>query len=159
MNKTKGLKYYAFIFGVAVVAIGIYILVLFIQGDYEGEPSSLLTMFLIPIVFVGFLFIFDKIFNLLLPAKFKNYENQKTEYQVFLDQVNDIVGSNMEISLEDSRKLRDNQRFQKSLSQVFTILKHGENKELTWEYLQKKFKKDSLEFEALNLVIISVKKS
>lgn len=159
MNKTKVLKYYALIFLTAVIAISIYTLVLYLRGEIEGGFSSIFAMFLIPVVFVGFLFIFDKIFNLLIPAKYKNLETQKTEYEVFLDQVNQIVGAHLEISLEESRKLRENERFQKSLSQVFTILKHGENNELSWEYLQKKFKKDSTEFEALNIIIESVKKS
>lgn len=159
MNKTKGLKYYAFIFLVATVAIAIYVLILFLRGAYEGEPATLLTMFLIPVVFVGFLFIFDKIFNFILPARFKQQDVQKTEYEMFLEEVNKIVSNNMEVTLEEGRRLRESDRFQKSLSQVFTIIKHGENKALTYEYLQKKFKKDTKEYEAINLVIESVKKT
>ena len=96
---------------------------------------------------------------MVLPKKFRTNSPQKTEFQEFLDLVNEIVGKNMEFTLEEERRMRENVKFQKSLSQVFTIIKHGENDEITWDYLQKKFKKDSKEFEALNLVIESVKKS
>lgn len=79
-------------------------------------------------------------------------------YKLFLElaakRVNDMEG----FSIEDFRRLRENERFQKTLHQCFTIYENGEQDELNFNYLSKKFKSNTNEYKALELVIEDTKK-
>ncbi len=158
MNRTKGLKYYALVFGAALLGLIVYVLFQTITTDYTIDSQIIVYILVIPVVFTLFLFVFDRLFEAFMPNKFKVLSaKDKTEYDRFLDEVNSIINGKIELSLEDSRKLRDNEKFQKTLSQIFTIKKHGETEQLTYEYLQKKFKRNTNEFKIVSLVIETFK--
>ncbi len=158
MKKTKGFKYYAFIFAVSAVAIAIYAIFVSIRGDIKIDFQSVVYLLFLPVMFTGLLFIFDKLFGLIIPAKYKEGSGEMTEFEQFHGEVNALVDSSTSFSIEEYRRLRESVKFQKAISQVFTVKKHGENPELTWEYLSRKFKKGSNECVALNLIIDSVEK-
>ena len=61
-------------------------------------------------------------------------------------------------NIEDFRRLREDERFQKGLQQAFRIKNEGETESLNFTILEKKFKKNTREYEAMNVVIEEVKK-
>lgn len=158
MNKKKGIKYYALIFFMSIAALLIYTLMLYFTSDVQLTFTAIYPLFFIPVMFTGLVFVFDLIFDRVLPQKWRSNQVKRTEYDDFLDQVNKVVNEQLTLSLEDSRRLRDNQRFQKALSQAFSLNKHGESETLSWAYLEKKFKKDTNEYMALQVVIEMLKK-
>lgn len=159
MNKKKGLKYYTLVFLAALAGLMIYTLIQTLNGSVPFQLETIVFIIVIPIAFTGFLFVFDRVFELILPKRLKHQQTgAPTEFQLFLNEVNMIIKDKIELGLEDTRKLRENDKFQKTLSQIFTIKKHGETEQLTYDYLQKKFKKDTNEYQVVNLVIDAVKK-
>jgi hypothetical protein len=154
MNNKKGLKYYGIIFGVSVVALAIYIVYLGYQSG--GIDTALLfSLLYVPFIFTLFLFVFDKLFDFIFPSKGKKKDDLFSKY---LKVVSTAIQTKYNFSIEDYRRLRENPKFQKALEQAFRILENGETEEISFEFLQKKFKKDSNEFLAMVVVIEEVKK-
>jgi hypothetical protein len=161
MRSKKGFKYYGFVFIFATLALGVYVLYLTIkEGSFDIDMAfSLIT---VPIIFTILLFVFDKVFDFIFAKIFKskgkgkNNEND-TEYKTYLTTVGKAIDGNCEFSIEDYRRLRANQGFQKSLEQVYRVYKDGESEEISFGYLEKKYKKNSNEFIALSVVISEVK--
>ena len=139
MKKTKGFKYYAFIFGVSTTAIAIYAAFIVIRGDVEINAQSVLYLLTLPLMFTSLLFVFDKLISFLIPDKYKAGNDEMSEFNSFLNDVNKTVDSKTSFSIEEYRRLRDNPKFQKAISQIFNITKHGETADLSWDYLSKKF--------------------
>lgn len=159
MNRNKGLKYYAFVYLAALVGLVIYSVLQTVNGTIEFGVDIVIPIIIIPVAFTGFLWVFDRVFEMILPKRFKMQQSaQPTEYEQFLKEITLVINNEMKLSLEDSRKLRENEKFQKTLSQIFTIKKHGENGQLTFDYLRKKFKKDTNEYTVVNLIIDTVNK-
>ena len=156
MKKAKGFKYYAFIFSISTIGLFLYLSVMAIQNG--GYDVSLLYMVaVVPISFTGFLFVFDKLFDLLLPSKYKlNKPDNVKEYDKFLKNINVVVDNTGEFSIEGFRRLRQSEKFQKALKQSFTILKKGESEAINFSFILKKFKKDTKEYIAINAVVEEV---
>jgi hypothetical protein len=125
-------------------------------GSYDSE--LLITMTFAPATFSGFMFVFDKIFDMIFPNKLKTKRKDSDKYGNFLDIVNKAVENDTSFSIEDYRRLRDSDKFQKALRQAFKIYEEGESQDITFSYLEKKFKKSSREYAAMNIVLNQVKK-
>lgn len=157
MNQQKGFRYYLMIFGLATVAILLY--TGFDAISNGGFDNSLLwSLALAPIIFTFFLFVFDRLFDFIIPSKAKQKNKGKDAYSDFLAIINMEVETQTEFSIEDFRRLRDSEKFQKAMKQSYRILTDGETEDITYEYLLKKFKKESREQVAMNVVINEVKK-
>jgi len=157
MKQNKGLKYYLKIFGIAVVALLIYTIVDYYKNDALNVDMLVIAV-LVPLVFTAFLFVFDKIFDFIFNKISKRKPKKDTGYDAFLSMINKIVEEQTNFTIEEYRHLRINERFQKSLKQIYTIYETGETEDLSYDYLHKKFKKNTNEFIALNIVIEEVKK-
>lgn len=158
MRTKKDWKYYLKFYIMIVVVYFIYVSILAIrEGGYE--PYALLTIVYLPPLFVGFVVVFDR----LLDPLFRRLKgrNQKTndDYDVFLQQITILVQDELELSLEDFRRLRENDRFQKALKQAHHILQEGESNDINYTLLDKKFKKNSKEYLALQVVTKEVQKN
>ncbi len=154
MNSKKGLRYYVAIFFFSFVAVGSYIGYMAIkegQIDYELVRSYMF----VPPLFTGLLYGLDKIFEKLFPSKTKKVD---LAYQNYLKQVVEVINSECEFSIEEYRRLRESSSFQKSLEQAFRILSNGETEEMNFAFLDKKFKKNTNEYIALNAVVNDIKK-
>jgi hypothetical protein len=157
MKQTKNFKYYLMIFVISTLAIFVFATIDAFNNDgYDKE--LLLTMSFAPISFTVFLFVFDKAFDMIFPKKNKGKSEIKDKYLNFLSMVNKEVEANVDFSIEDFRRLRDSERFQKSLKQAFRIFEEGETEDITYDYLSKKFKKDTNEHIAMQIVITELKK-
>ena len=157
MKQVKSLKHYLLIFVIATFAIFLFSTIDAIQnGSYDTQ--LLLTGAVAPGTFTILLFIFDKIFDLIFPKKLKNKNVSKDNYSTFLNVMNNEMSLQTKLSIEDYRRLRDSERFQKALRQAFRIFEDGESQDISYEYLIKKFKKDSREHTAMKVVVNEVKK-
>lgn len=154
MNNKKGFKYYAIVFGVSTIALILYILYLGYQAG-ELDSTLLVSLIYVPFMFTGFLFVFDKIFDKLMPSKTQKKDNLFSNY---LKIVSAAIQSEYNFSIEDYRRLRENPKFQKALEQAFRILEKGETEDISFDFLERKFKKGTNEFLSMIVVIDEVKK-
>ena len=154
MNSRKGFRYYIIMFFLSVVALGAYVAYLSIK---EGsiDMNLIYSYAPVPLVFTFLLFAFDKVFEMIFPSKFKK---EDTEYNKYLKTVGEVISKQCDFSIEGYRRLRENSIFQKSLEQAFRILYKGESEDMNFQFLEKKFKKNTNEYTALLVVIEEVKK-
>jgi len=154
MKSKKGLRYYLIIFLFSVVAIAAYITYLSIkEGSINYDLIS--SYIIVPPLFTLLLFIYDKLFGMIFPSKTKKID---VKFSNYLKQIGKVITAECDFSIEEYRRLRENIGFQKSLEQGFRILTDGETEEINFQFLDKKFKKNSNEYIALNVVVEEVKK-
>ena len=153
MNPKKGYRYYAIVFLFSVLALGVYVAYLAIkEGSIDYELIN--SLMLIPLMFTLFLFVFDLIFAKIFPSKSKQDNDQ---YKIYLDHVGKAITDQCDFGIEDYRRLRANASFQKSVEQVYKLITDGETEEINYQFLDKKFKKNTNEYIALSVVINEVK--
>ncbi len=123
------------------------------EGSYD--PTLLFSVFYLPLLFTSFLFVFDLIFDKIWPSR-----EQKTddEFNSFLKQVTFEVNEELNLGIEDFRRLRESEKFQKALYQAYQIKLIGETENINFKFLERKFKKNTNEYNALSVVIKEVKK-
>jgi len=153
MSLKKGFKYYFIVFLISVVAIAIYIAYLSIK-EGSVDYDLIYSYALIPPMFILFLYAFDKVFEMIFPSKEKK---ENTEYQEYIKRVGVAISEKCNFSIEEYRRLRGNTGFQKSLEQAFRIFNNGETEEMSFAYLEKKFKKNTDGNKAVKVVIEEVK--
>ncbi|QMS84971.1 hypothetical protein [Candidatus Xianfuyuplasma coldseepsis] len=158
MKRKKGLKYYAKFYVFVLVAYVIYIVIIGARNG-EFDATMLGSMVYLPIMFVGLVWLFDS----LLEPFFKRIGRGKQtgvqeQYREFFTTLTNEVNTQCEFSIEDFRRLRENERFQKALQQSYKVMTEGETPDMNFTLLDKKFKKDSREYEAMQVVIKEVKK-
>lgn len=156
MGHKKDLKYYLMILGIAALAILLYAIFNWISTG-QLDTGVLLLVVVIPVVFTLFLFVFDKVFEKIFPKQ-KKKNDEKSSYDAFLAKMNLALNRETDFSIHDYRTLQDSEKFQKTLHQLYTIKTEGENPDLTYEYLGKKFKKSTIEYKAVKIIIEEAKK-
>ena len=158
MKNKNGFKRYVKLYGLVLVAYSVYVLVNVTQND-GLDANIILSLIIIPVLFTALIFLFDTImepfFNRLRKGKTTNVQEQ---YKQFFMVITNQVNTECEFSIEDFRRLRENEKFQKALQQAFNIKENGETPDLNFTLLEKKFKKNSREYEAMQVVIQEVKK-
>lgn len=154
MKNKKGLKYYATIFAFSTFALVLYVIYLrFKDGEFDME--IILPLLYVPLVFTGFLFTFDRLFEKIFPNQ-KKKEN--TKYSYYIKTVGTAIEVQCDFGIEDYKKLRSNQKFQKGIEQAFRVYDKGETNDMDFEFLERKFKKSTNEYTAFQVVINEVKK-
>lgn len=155
MKNTRGWKHYAIFYGFALIFYFIYISVLALQND-GYDPGLLIGTIYLPVIFVGLMFVFDTIFDTILS---RGKRKEKSDFDAFAKRCTLQIQKQCDFSLEDFRRLRQNSRFQKALQQAYRINTEGETEELNIAFLEKKFKKNTREAKALEIVIQQLGKS
>ncbi len=156
MGQKKDFKYYLMIFGIAVLAILIYTVVMWINSG-EIVTNMLVMALIIPLLFTSFLFVIDQVSSRVFPKRQK-LQQAKEDFNTFVNGMNKVLETEGDFSIQDYRTLQDSERFQKTLRQLFTVKNRGETEDLTIDYLSKKFKKSSIEYKAVQIIINEVKK-
>lgn len=159
MKKTRGFKHYLKFWLIATGLYGAYVVYLAYQeGSFNLSESFnntvIFSIVLLPITFTLLLFMFDQIFDKIWPSKDKKTDD---EFNEFLKKTTTTVNQKLDLGIEDFRRLRESEKFQKSLYQAYQIFLIGETEEINYTLLNKKFKKDSTEYNALMIVINEVK--
>ena len=156
MGQKKNFKYYLLIFGIAMLAILIYTVINWVStGTFQ--MGMLWSALFLPLLFTTFLFIFDKIFEKLFPKQ-KKLQGEKDDINNFVNKMNAAMDKDGGFSITDYRTLQESERFQKTLKQLYSIKKDGETEDLTMDYLSKKFKKSTVEYKAIQIIIEELKK-
>jgi|LGVE01.1.fsa_nt_gb hypothetical protein len=154
MKNKRGIKHYIRFYVLAVVLYFAYISYIAYQtGGYDS--ATLLSVGYIPLLFIVFLYFFDTIMDIVMPSQKTKKEDEYTSFIKFTTQE---VNNQGDFSIEDFRRLRESDKFQKALFQAFHIKKDGETDEFNFIMLEKKFKRGSREHQAITIVIKEVKK-
>ena len=154
MKNKRGIKHYIRLYFLVVVLYFAYLSYIAYQnGGYDA--TTLLSIGYVPLLFMIFLYFFDTVADTIMPSKLSKKEDEYTNFIKFTTQE---VNNQGDFSIEDFRRLRESDKFQKALFQAFHIKKDGETDECNFVMLKKKFKKDSREYQAITIVINEVKK-
>ena len=154
MRKKKDLKYYALILVFSSIALILYLLYLrFKDGEFDTELFQSLAY--VPLMFTSLLFVFDLIFDKIMPKRGKA---GNVKFDTYLKNTSTSIQNDCNFSIEEYTKLRSNQKFQKGLGQAFRVYDNGETKDLNIEFLKRKFKKGTNEYVAFQIVIKEVEK-
>ena len=158
MKNKKGFKHYVRFYGFVVLAYSIYTIILSFQLGTFSLGMGLSIIYL-PLLFVALVYVFDTITEPFFARLGKGKNNPETlQYKQFFQVLTNKVNTECDFTIEDFRRLRENDRFQKGLQQAFRILQDGETPELNFILLEKKFKKSTREYEAMEVVVKEVKK-
>lgn len=153
MRKNKGLKYYLRIFVISTLGLLVYIAVAsYINGEIELGLYT--NLFYVPLLFAIFTFIIDFLMKIIT----KGFGKKDTLYNEFTLKTSLALKETGILDIEDYRILRENIKFQKALYHAFQIVQEGETEDINYEFLSKKFKKSSIEYKALEVVIKESKK-
>lgn len=154
MRPEKNFKYYFRLYLISLVVYLGYVAFLAYQND-GFDMTLLFGATYIPVLFILFMFVFDKIFDRIFPSKEKKTDDQ---YKVFLDKITKLIDEKLDFSIEDFRRLRTDARFQKALHHAYLIIEQGETDDINVKFLEKKFKNGTNEAKAMEIIIDEVKK-
>ena len=154
MRNRRTVKHYLLMYLIIVVVYFVYMSILAIR-DGEYNPAMLFSLIYLPILFVGFMYVFDTIFDTIFGRKKKQKEKADKD---FFKVLTEAINRELDLSIEDFRRLRENERFQKALQQAHKIKDEGETDDMNFTLLTKKFKRNTREYQAMAIVIDEVKK-
>lgn len=142
----KPLKFYLIMFLILILAVGGYSIYKVLA---DNTPiSELVSLWILPIIFIFVYYgsdsLLDKLFN----------KKKKIDYEAeFIEKIAGRMRDSNEFLVEDYRRLQINQKFQDSLKMAYQIFLDGESELFNIQKLERKFKKDSIEYRAMKYVI------
>jgi amino acid permease len=148
----KPFKFYLTMFLIIAVAIFLYSMYKMIWEDAPLiEVASLWTLpFVFILIYYGSDVLMDKIFN---KKKQINFEAE------FIEKISVKMREKNEFLIEDYRRLKINQKFQESLKAAYKIFSEGEDDLFNISKLERKFKKGTIEYRAMEYVIEYLKEN
>lgn len=153
MREEKTLRYYLFVYLLSLGGLFVYLTYQAWRNDgYDG--TLIYSLLWIPIFVTMFVFFIDKITDLFRGKKRHTDDQKQKEY---IDYMAKAIDEENDLLVEDYRKLKESHRFQKGLHQAYQIAQNGETKELSFEYIIKKYPKQSIEYKAMLTVIDKTK--
>lgn len=87
---------------------------------------------------------------------FKKLDKQNEE-QSFVLHMSKFVKEELNFEVEDFRRLREHEKFQKALFDAYTIYKDGESAEINYDKLSQKFDPSTKEYQAVQIIIRETK--
>jgi hypothetical protein len=99
-------------------------------------------------------FLIDKFTGLIFKKKVKTKE---VKTHTYVELMGKTIDDNHDFLFEDFRKLKESARFQKGVIQAYQIYENGESSELNFDYIIKKYPKNSIEYKAMETVIEKTK--
>lgn len=150
-NKKKPFKYYVYIFILSSVIVLGYSIYMYYSD--KAEIADLISLWFMPIIFTGIYYGGDVLMLKIANRKQKpNYEGD------FLKAVSAKMRESNQFLIEDYRKLQTNQKFQDSLKIAFQIYQNGETEQWNVGKLEKRFRPQTIESKAMNIVIELIQK-
>lgn len=150
MISNKGMKYYLIVFFVSMAFVLVYGTIVSVSSG-GIDFVYLMSLATVPFAFTGFLILFDFLLAKILPKK--PAVKAMNEYEQYVLNATEILKETEEFSIEDFRKMRNSDRFQKTLKRLHQIQTFGETEENNYRMIEKKFKKDSVEYKAIQKLI------
>ncbi len=142
--------FYMFLFGMMLVVIyAIYNVI-----NHSFDLNELLVTALLPFLFVGFYYGSDTLLD-----KFSK-KKAVVKYEAnFLDTISEAMRKSDEFLIEDYRKLRMNEKFQKAVKDAYFIYENGENEVYNYNRIEKRFNKNTIEYRAIKYVFAYIKEN
>ena len=126
----------------------------FIVGNYVLD---VVAIFAFPLFFVFIFWLVDFLVNKLKSKKRKAEEEAKMKYDEFINEISRKMNESNAFNVEDYRHFRENQKFQETLKKLYMIYSEGENENLSYVLLERKFRKGTKEKEAIDFLIAFTK--
>jgi hypothetical protein len=142
----KPLKFYLILFlvlSLAVIGYSIYKIV------YDStRVDEVMSLWFLPLIFILIYYgsdsLMDKLFN----------KKKQVDYEAnFIEEVAKRMREDNAFLIEEYRRLQLNDKFQESLKIGYEISKNGESELFNIKKLERKFKKGTIEFKAIQYVI------
>lgn len=142
----KPLKFYLILFlvlSLAVIGYSVYKIV------FDSTPvDEVMSLWFLPLIFILIYYgsdsLMDKLFN---KKKQVDYEEK------FIEEVAKKMREDNAFLIEEYRRLQLNDKFQESLKIGYEIHKNGESDLFNISKLERKFKKGTIEYKAIQYVI------
>ncbi|MFP4286252.1 MAG: hypothetical protein ACLFRI_01025 [Candidatus Izemoplasmataceae bacterium] len=146
------LAYYALIF--LGISIGLLIFGFLFPSRRDGLSYNewIAAFWFYPFLVVFVIFFYRKVTK----KMFKRLDKQNEERQ-FVLHMSKVVKDELGYEIEDFRRLRENEKFQKALLDAYTIYQDGETQLINYDTLSRKFDPKSKEFDAVTLIIRELK--
>jgi len=154
MKNRRGIKYYLRFWLIAMFLY--FAFVSYVAFKNDGFTLSIvLSVLYVPFLVTFFMYFFDVIIDWLFPKK---EHKEEDDVKKFLAEMTKFVDDECDFTMEDFKRLRDNDGFQKALFHLYLIKIKGETDDINFIKLEKRFKKDTKEYQAVSIVIREVKK-
>lgn len=159
MKNSRGIKYYVRFYLIILIGYLIYITLDAYNNSWDFRTDMIIGITYIPLMFVAFVYIFDTILEKIFPRMKSIRQNKPNDqYKEFLNVCTNRINDELQLGIEDFRRLRENERFQKALHQAYEITENGETEAVNFLFLKKKFKNNTKEYKAINIVLDEVEK-
>lgn len=148
----KPFKFYVIIFAILTLGVFAYSLYKIIK---DSTPiTELYSLWFLPLIFILIYYggdsLLDKIFN----------KKKQIDYEaLFVDAIAAKMRESNEFIIEDFRRLQINTKFQEVLKMGYLIQKNGETEQVNLDKVEKKFRKNTLEYRALKYMIEYLKET
>ncbi|MGD9761117.1 MAG: hypothetical protein AB7U52_01615 [Candidatus Izemoplasmatales bacterium] len=148
----KPFKFYLLMFLILSLAVAGYSIYKIVK---DATPvGELVSLWFLPLIFILIYYgsdsLMEKIFN---KKKQVNYEEK------FIEEIAKRMRESNEFLVEDYRRLQINDKFQESLKIGYQIYLNGESDLFNINKIERKFKKGTQEFKAIQYVIDYVRES
>lgn len=150
MKKPTFKRQFIYYFGTLIL------MVLFISGYawfdliFNDVPfnDTWMRLWIIPFLVVFLLFAYELILSGIVFSK-----NPKRNEKNYVMHVSGVAKEVLELEVEDFEKLRDNEPFQNALKEIYQLFQKKRSKKENYQAVLDAFKKDSLEFNVVQVVI------
>lgn len=144
------MRFYLGIFILSAIIILAYSLYMIFTD--KATAGDLYSLWFMPVVFTGVYYLSDVLMDKIGRKRKKN--NYEAE---FLAVVSEKMRLDDSFLVEDYRRLQLNQKFQETLKIAYQIYQNGENEQFNFSRIEKKFRPDSVEFKAIQVVVELIK--
>lgn len=127
----------------------------FVTGKYIID---IVSIFIFPFLFLFMFWLIDVVLKLLKGKKKRQAEIEQMKYDEFIKNISREMNASDAFNVEDYRHFRENAKFQETLKRFYSIYQEGENANISYSLLERKFNKGSKEREAVTFLIPYVKK-
>ena len=76
----------------------------------------------------------------------------------FVIHMSELVKNTLSYDLEDFKKLQESELFQKSLYDAYNVYAYGQSEMLNFDMLEQRFKKDSIERKAMEIIHVEIER-
>lgn len=150
MKKPTFKRQFIYYFGTLIL------MVLFISGYawfdliFNDVPfnDTWMRLWIIPFLVVFLLFAYELILSGIVFSK-----NPKRNEKNYVMHVSGVAKEVLELEVEDFEKLRDNEPFQNALKEIYQLFQKKRSKKENYQAVLDAFKKDSLEYNVVQVVI------
>lgn len=148
----KPLKFYLILFLILSLAVVAYS---FYKVIYDSTPiEEVMSLWFLPLIFILIYYgsdsLMDKLFN----------KKKRVDYETkFIEEVAKRMREDNAFLIEEYRRLQINDKFQESLKIGYEIHKNGETDLFNINKLERKFKKGTIEYRAIQYVIDYIKET